>query len=379
MARLAAAGTLVLVLVVLKLTLLAPSPAPVRAVAAERGRVEQTITNSRAGTVKARRRAKLSPEIGGRIDALPHAEGATVRAGDVLLRLDDSLQRARLEVAEGELAAAAAQRDQACLASERADRELARTERLVPDGIVSADLLDQVASAARTAGAACKAASAGAERARSTVQLGRAELAKTVLTAPFAGVVAELSIQVGEWTTPSPPGLPIPAVIDLIDSSSIYMTAPMDEVDSARIRAGQAARVSVDSYPGRSFPGRVLRVAPYVLDVEAQNRTVEVEVELDETGFARSLLPGTSADVEVILGVREDVLRIPTPSLMEGGRVLLIEAGRLSERAVKTGVRNWDFVEVESGLSPGERVVVSLDRPEIKAGARVREQPGQGP
>ncbi len=377
--RLAVAAVLLAVLLVLKATLFAPAPVPVRAVIVERGRVGQTVTNSRAGTVKARRRAKLSPEIGGRVDALPHPEGASVRRGDVLLRLDDSLYRARLQVAQGELAAAAAQREQACLGSERAGRELARAERLAPDGIVSTDILDQVASAAQTSEAACKAAAAGVERGRSAVELTRAELAKTVLTAPFDGVIAELAIQVGEWTTPSPPGLPIPSVIDLIDGSSIYVSAPMDEVDSARIRAGQAARVTVDSHPGKSSPGRVLRVAPYVLDLEAQNRTVEIEVEITDAAFARSLLPGTSTDVEVILGEREDVLRIPTPSLMEGGKVLVVQEGRLAERVVTTGVRNWDFVEIQSALVAGERVVTSLDRPEVKAGARVRVEEGPKP
>jgi HlyD family secretion protein len=116
----------------------------------------------------------------------------------------------------------------------------------------------------------------------------------------------------------------------------------------------------------------VVRRAPYVLDVEAQNRTVEVEVELEPSDVAAALLPGTSADVELILSVREDVLRVPSTALMEGGRALVVEQGRLVERAVKTGVHNWDFTEVLGGLSAGERIVTSLDRPEIKAGARVK-------
>jgi HlyD family secretion protein len=162
-------------------------------------------------------------------------------------------------------------------------------------------------------------------------------------------------------------------VIDLIDPRSIYLSAPMDEVDSARIREGQTARVTVDSHPGRHFPARVVRVAPYVLDRLEQNRTVEIELELDDAGVASTLLPGTSADAEVILSAREDVLRIPTAALLEGGKALVLERGRLVERALTLGLRNWDFTEVRSGLAPGERVVVSLDRPEIKAGARARE------
>jgi len=362
----------------LRATFFASEAIPVRAVRVERGRVEQTVTNSRAGTVKARRRAKLSPEIGGRVVALPHPEGARVRQGDVLLKMDDSLQLSRLHVADRELLAVTAQREQACVAAERAERERERTARLAGEGIVSADLLDQVASNARSAEAACKGAAAAVERARSALELARTEAGKTVITAPFDGVVAKLNAQVGEWSTPSPPGLPIPSLIDLIDTSSLFVSAPMDEVDSARIQAGQRARVTVDSQPGRHFPARVLRRAPYVLDVEAQNRTVEVEVELEADAVAAALLPGTSADVELILSVREDVLRVPSTALLEGGRALVVEQGRLVERNVKTGVRNWDFTEVLAGLDAGERIVTSLDRPEIKAGARVRleETPG---
>lgn len=345
-------------------------PVPVRTLAVARGRVEQTVTNSRAGTVKARRRAKLSPEVGGRVVALPHKEGSRVQKGQLLLRTDDSVQRAQLEVAERERLASRAQREQACLAAEHAQRECERAEKLAHDALLSAELLDQARNSARTSDAACKAAAAGAERADAAVQLARTQLDKMSLFAPFDGVVAELTTQLGEWTMPSPPGLPVPSVIDLIDTGSIYVSAPMDEVDSAHIHAGQPARVTVDSHRGRSFPAKVTRVAPYVLDVEAQNRTVEIEAELEDAALARSLLPGTSADVEVILEVHEDVLRVPTTALLEGGRVLVLETGRLVERRVKTGIRNWDFTEVESGLTQGERIVVSLDRPEVKPGAR---------
>jgi HlyD family secretion protein len=359
----------------LRLTFLAPEPIPVRVASVERGRVEESVTNSRAGTVKARRRARLSPEIGGRVTALPARKGARVSQGALLLRIDDALYRARLEVAERENAAAGAERQRACLAAERAERERQRTESLARDGLVSVDLLDAATSGALVARAACEAAAAAMERARSGVALTRAELEKTRLLAPFDGVVAELSIELGEWTTPSPPGLPIPSVLDLIDTSSLYVSAPLDEVDCARIAVGQAARVTVDSHPGKSLAGRLSKVADYVLDVEAQNRTVEVEVELDDAGFARTLLPGTSADVEVILSAKEGALRIPTSALLEGGRVLVLDAGRLAERTVDAGVRNWDFTEARAGLSAGESVVVSFDRPEIKAGARAKALP----
>ncbi len=143
----------------------------------------------------------------------------------------------------------------------------------------------------------------------------------------------------------------------------------MDEVDAGRLRAGLAARATVDSRPGEHFPGRLVRVAPYVLDVEAQNRTVEVEVELEPP--VAGLLPGTSADIEIVLDARDGVLRVPTAAVLTQDRVMVVEGGTLRERAIETGLRNWDFVEIRSGLAAGDRVVISLDRPGVKAGARV--------
>ena len=305
--------------------------------------------------------------------SLPHRRGAHVEAGDLLLRVDDALQRARLALAEDEAKASLAQRDQACLAAERAGRERERTARLADQGIVSTDLLDGVDSQARAAEASCRAAAAAAERAASAIALAKAELEKTVLRAPFDGVVADVFIEEGEWTAPSPPALPIPPVLDLIDMREIYVSAPMDEVDSARIATGQPARVTVDSHRGQEFPARVTEVAPYVVDRLEQNRTVEIELELDDDALARTLLPGTSADAEVILSAREGVLRVPTSALLEGGKVLLLEDDHLVERTLELGLRNWDFTEVTGGLDPGARVVVSLDRSEVVAGARARE------
>jgi HlyD family secretion protein len=115
-----------------------------------------------------------------------------------------------------------------------------------------------------------------------------------------------------------------------------------------------------------------VRVAPYVQDAQEQNRTFEVEIDLDDRATARTLLPGTSADVEVILQVRADVLRVPAYALMQDTRVLVVRDGRLVATAVTTGLRNWDFVEIALGLAPGDPVVVSLDRPEVVAGAHAR-------
>jgi HlyD family secretion protein len=358
-------------IVALRWTVFAPDPIRVQVARVVRGPVEQTVTNSRAGTVKARRRAKLSPQEGGRVIALPKRKGDRVETGDVLLELDASVPRARLDLARREAESASAERTRACFAAERASRELGRHRGLAREGIVSTDLLDQFESGARTAAAACEAARATEKRAAAGIEVAERELDHMTLRAPFPGVIAELQIEVGEWSTPSPPVIQVPSVIDVIDTSSIYVSAPMDEVDAARLHPGLPARVAVDSHPGKRFPGRVVRVASYVLDVEEQNRTVEIEVELDDAAFEATLLPGTSADVEVILETRPDVLRIPTSALLSGDKVLVVDGRTLVERPVEVGLRNWDVTELRGGVTEGDHVVVSLERAEVKAGARV--------
>lgn len=367
--RVAVLAALVAAAVFLQATYLAPQPVEVEVFQVERGAVEATVTNSKGGTVMARRRAHLSTEIGGRVTAIPHREGDRVRRGDVLLRLDDSNYQARLELARRELEAVEARSQQACLAADQAARELDRNRSLAQRRIISENLLDRLQNNAETTAVACEAAGVEVAAANAAIEVLATELAKTTLYAPFDGVLAQLNTELGEWITPSPPAMPIPAVVDLIDPASIYVSAPMDEVDSARVAAGQSVRVTIDPFPDQTFPGRVTRVAPYVVDIEAQNRTVEVEVELDDASLASSLLPGTSADVEVILEVRQDVVRIPTDTLMEGTAVMVIEGGLLVVKEISTGLRNWDFVEITGGLSVGEQIVTSLDRAEVQPGA----------
>jgi HlyD family secretion protein len=343
----------------------------VRVAPVERAAVEETVTNSKAGTVRARRRAKLSAEVGGRVVEISKREGEWVKQGELLLRLNAASPSAQLRLTQAGLRVAEAARNEACVARDRAARELKRKRSLAKQQILSDDLLDALESTHEAAEAACTAVTAERDKTRAAIVAAEADLAKFSIRAPFDGVIAEQTAEVGEWITPSPPLLTAPAVIDLIDPTSLYISAPMDEVDSSAFRAGQRAKVTVDSHPGAVFSGSVARIAPYVLDFEAQNRTVEIEVEIDAPELAASLLPGTSADVEVILEIRKDVLRIPTSALLEGRRVLVPDNGTLIEREVEIGLKNWDYAEVLTGLSEGQAVVTSLDRVEVKGGARV--------
>jgi len=336
-------------------------PIAVETVEAGRGSVAETVTNTRAGTVKACQRAKLAPPAGGQIARLPVKKGDEVQQGQVLLELWNDDVRAELAVVERDAVAARARRDEACVASKVARQESNRMASLVERKLVSVELAERAAGEADSREAACRAAAAQIGVSQARIDAARARLERTLLRAPFAGTVAEINGELGEFVTPSPVGIPTPPAVDIVDNSCLYITAPIDEVDAPRVREGMPARVTLDAFRERSFPAHVRRVAPYVLDREKQARTVEVEAEIDDRGDA-VLLPGYSADVEVILAERADVLRVPTRALVEGKRLYVLDDGRIRVREVATGIGNWEYTEVTDGLAPGARIVISIDR-----------------
>jgi HlyD family secretion protein len=355
-----------------------PKPIPVVLTEVGRGRVESTIANTRAGTVEACQRTKLSPIIGGRIEVLTVKEGDRVKKGQLLMRLWNDDQQAAEKLAVAQLETARKRVVEACTVAAAAEREVARQVELHRQGFISANAIDTARAAADAKVAGCATAKADVAQGDANVKLAHVQQGRTVLIAPFDGTVAKIVGEVGEYSTPSPPGVFMPPAIDLIDETCLYVEAPMDEVDAPKIRVGQPVRISLDALPGQSFPGKVKRIAPYVTAVEKQARTVDIEAIFDDTSKIGRLLVGYSADVEVVLGVRDDVLRVPTSALLEGSRVLVVgKDGRLEERRLKTGLANWEFTEVLEGLAAGERIVTSLERAGVKAGAAVVAEPAK--
>jgi len=355
-----------------------PDPVEVRLATVERGLVESTVANTRAGTVKTCQRARISPALGGRIDKLPVEEGDHVEADELLLELWNEDLKARLRLAEREHASAMASRQQTCVRATVAAEEAARQLRLHKEGIASDERMRRVVAEGKAQRAACEAAHEAARVAEAQIDVVKAALDQTQLRAPFAGIVAEINGEVGEFVTPSPVGVPTPPTVDLIDPSCPYVSAPIDEVDAAALRQGMTARISLDAFADAAFPGRVRRIAPYVLDLEKQARTVDVEVDFVDPNAVGTLLIGYSADIEVVLDSRDDVLSIPTEALLEGHRVFLFDGGRLEERDVESGLSNWRRTEVTSGLDEGAEIVLSVDREGVEDGARA-ERSEAGP
>lgn len=347
-----------------------PKPIVVVVREIDRGKVESSIANTRAGTIEACQRTKLSTIIGGRIELLTVKEGDRVKQGQLLMKLWNDDQQAQSTLAMAQVDTARQRVNEACTQAANAEREAQRQATLREKGFVSSSREESARTEAQAKRAGCDAAKADVVQFQAKVAATRVEQGRTSLYAPFDGTVAKIVGEIGEYSTPSPPGVQTPPAIDLIDDSCLYVKAPMDEVDAPKIQIGQAVRISLDALPKQSFPGKVKRVAPYVSAVEKQARTVDIEANFDHPEAPGKLLVGYSADIEVVLAVRDDVVRVPTSALLEGGRVLVAGArGKLEERKVKTGLANWEFTEVAAGLTAGERVVTSLERPGVKAGA----------
>lgn len=348
-----------------------PKPVEVAVKSVDHGIVERTVANTRVGTVKACRRAKLSPSVGGQIAKLPIQEGDTVKEGDFLLEIWNQDLVAEVQLAQRQAEAERARALSACLNAEVSRREANRLVKLLEKGAASEERTDKAVTDAKALNAQCKAAEASVLKSRARIGVVKANLARTRLIAPFDGVVAEINGELSEFVTPSPIGIPTPPVVDLIDNSCFYITAPIDEVDVPRITTGMTARVSLDAFGDRRFPGKVRRIAPYVLDLEKQARTVDVEVEFTMSEDITKMLAGYSADVEIILDVRQNTLRIPTSAVLDGDRVFVYLPGhkKIKVRDFKSGISNWTYTEVISGLKPDELVVVNVDAAGIKDNA----------
>ncbi len=350
-----------------------PKPIAVALHAVERGVVRATVSNTRVGTVEACRRARMSPSAAGQVAQLPVEEGDEVQTGQVLLEIWNDDLRARLRHVEAEIVAAGRRVEEACAQADGARREAERLRKMSRQRLVSEDALDVAETKAAATRAACEASRAAVGVSRESRQVVAEEIERTRLRAPFAGVVAEINAKLGEFITPSPTGIPTLPAVDLIDMSCLYVSAPIDEVDAPQIAVGMPACVSLDAFHDKRCGAVVRRIAPYVLDREKQARTVEVEVEFTQAEDLKGLLPGYSADIEVLVEERPDVVRIPTEAVVKGNHVFVLEDGVLKLREFERGLANWEYTEVKSGLDAGTRIVLSVGRDGVKEGAAAAE------
>ena len=318
--------------------------------------VEQTVSNTRAGTIDACRRSKMSPAMGGQIATLAVEEGDMVEKDQILLELWNKETKARVKAAERSA-------EQTCIISAKAQRDADRSNELFSKGLASEEAKEAAVTNAESGLAACNAAKA-------QVEVTKASLERTQLIAPFGGIVAEIEGELGEYVTPSPVGVATKPTLDLIDNTCIYIKAPIDEIDAPEVVAGLKSRITMDAFGQKEFPATVRRVAPYVLDLEKQARTVEIEAVFDNP--QEFLLPGYSADITIIVDTSEETLSIPSQAVMGGDSVYLINSdGTITEKEIEVGLSNWQVTEVLNGLSIDDQIVLSIDRKGLEDGVKV--------
>ena len=318
--------------------------------------VEQTVSNTRAGTIDACRRSKMSPAMGGQIATIAVDEGDMVEKDQILLELWNKETKARVKAAERSA-------EQACIITAKAQRDADRANELFSKGLTSEEAKEAAVTNAESGTAACNAAKA-------QVEVNKASLERTQLIAPFSGIVAEIEGELGEYVTPSPVGVATKPTLDLIDNTCIYIKAPIDEIDAPEVVAGLKSRITMDAFGQKEFPATVRRVAPYVLDLEKQARTVEIEAVFDNP--QEFLLPGYSADITIIIDTSEATLSIPSQALMAGGFVYLINSDNsISKTEIKVGLSNWQHTEVLGGLTIEDEIVLSVDRLGLEDGVTI--------
>lgn len=307
------------------------------------------------GTLRSRQSVTLRPEVSGRIAHIGFADGARVRRGQLLVQLDDVLQRAELSQAQAQLSIARA--------------NLKRNQELVAENFVAQRVLDE--------------SQANLQVAEAQVALAQARLQRMRVTAPFDGTVGLRSINLGEYVKDGAD------LINLEDTSALTVDFRLPERYQTRIAAGQSVQVQLDALPGQSFVARVQAVDPLL---DANGRSVAVRAVLPPSP-AGDLRPGMFARVLTVFAVNEAALVVPEEALVpQGGKQFVFklekegegDAAKLVSRRteVQLGVRQGALVQVVAGLAEGDTVVVAGQQRLQRDGTAVRvvdvNKPGGG-
>lgn len=294
---------------------------PVEGVQAEVRTLSQEITA--VGTLNANESVTIAAEIAGRVTEIAFEEGQRTAQDHVLVRLDSSIVEAQRDQA------------QASLNLSRANRE--RAEILFKQKAISQRELEE--------------ASAKWKLDEASLRLAQAQLKKTTLRAPFAGVLGLRYISLGEYVLPGQP------IVTLKDTDPIKVEFSVPEIYSPRLRPGLAVQVTIDAAPDRIFRGEVHTVDPTV-DPESRSLLVRAQVPNGDG----TMRPGMFAQIRLVLEEKPDALMIPEEALLTRGQVRFVYKvvdGVVAEAEVKTGLRQRGLVEVTEGLSPGETVITA--------------------
>jgi HlyD family secretion protein len=350
-------------------------PINVTVIQASYGDVESVVANTRAGTVSSCQRAKMSFPIGGTIASINVKEGELVSKEQLLMSLWNADRQSRIYEAKALVISRRQTRNSVCIKAKNDIKTLTRTKKLVLNKLASQENLDNALAKSEASNASCAAAKAQIDVAQAVLKTTQASFEQTKLFAPFDGIVAEITGEIGEYSTPSPPGIPMPPAIDLLTHQCHYITAPIDEVDAGDIEVGNPVVIRLDAFREQKFSGTVKRIAPYVQDFAKQARTVNVDVTFNKQPLPR-LLTGYSADIEIVLEKHENVLYIPTDIIIDNQFVFIVnQNNRIEKKPLKLGLSNWQQTEVISGLSDKDKLVSTSGNSVIKPNILVNVAP----
>ena len=312
--------------------------APVKVQTVARQRLVRTVGGT--GTIEARQKITITPDLGGKIARIYVDEGDRVAKGQVLAEIDTESLRLQLKQAEaGQAVAEAAHKD--------AVRNKERMGRLFKENAVSEQQFEQVKLG-------LEAAQAQLEQARAAVNMASHALDISIMKAPFAGIIAARNAEVGDVVNPMMGGFsPTSGVLTLVDFSKVKISLDVSQDTVLQIRKGQPAALIVASYPGRVFSGKVT-----IANLAADSMTKKFGVEVTVDNPDLTLRPGTFGEVVIEVESRENALVVPQMAVIDRGFVYVAQGGKAVKRAVRLGLQTSQAVEVLDGLKEGESVIV---------------------
>ncbi len=329
-----------------------------------------------SGYVTARRKATVSSKVTGKVVEVLVEEGMPVKEGQVLARLDDTLPRASLALAEAQLEASRRALAETEVRLREANINLNRVRALVAEGVAKQADLDTAEAEADALAARLAMEREQAAVAERQVGLRRRELEDTVIYAPFAGVAVSKDAQPGEMISPvsAGGGFTRTGICTLVDMRSLEIEVDVNESYIARVKPRQRVEAILDAYPDWRIPARVITTVP---TADRQKATVRVRIGFEQ--LDPRILPDMGVKVTFLGETTGEVRRrltIPRAAVrQEEGRdvVYVVSGDRLERRAITLGATSGDSVEVTAGLTAGEQVAVEgLEN--LKEGARVRVQ-----
>lgn len=339
-----------------------------------RGEIRETISAS--GEIQAKTRINIGTSVAGEIKALHVKDGQDVKAGDLLVTIDQ--ERLKQQLLQATAMLDAARKDAARLeaAMARSRESVSRTESLFRQGLVSDEDYRQAKLARESAELNFEAAEANVAQHRSNVAAMRDGFGKTVIRAPIAGRVTALKAEMGETAIPGTSNLPGATLMVISDMSEIIAEIKVNESEVVRLRTGQPAQVIVESLPGSVFQGKVYEIASASEQSGQDANMYKVKVALGMSSLGiEQLRPGMTTRAVILTAEQGDVLRVPLQAVldregsMEEARkkgllspetrsvVMVVKDHKVEERTLTVGIANTQSYEVKSGLTEGEKVL----------------------